>query len=826
MVLTQEEEIELELIRRDLAEKNWDDREFRLTSWVFYKILWKDGKIVPYKPNTYQILLQETQHTRNIILKARQIWFSTEIDIEALDFWIKHPWVRVGIIAQDKKAAEDIFRDKLMTAWEGLPKNIKDKFTVDTKNVRELWLKHKESWLTSYITVSTSFRWWTLQFLHISEFGKICAKFPEKAREIVTGALPALGPDGKLFIESTAEGNEWYYYQMFQDARAKMEQWKELTSVDLKPYFFAWWENKTYSLDEDEKVIITREHLQYFKSVEEITKVKLSIWQKKRWVKQHSILQDDMGREYPSYIDEAFNLAVEWAYYKNQMELARKQWRIGKVLYNPNLPVYCVRDLWWFWGWDEMAMIFYQKDWEFINIIDSEEHSWYSMEQFQTEFVLTKWYRIVEDRFPHDWKRTESNGKSVSQNARDLWIPVRQLPIWRISDWINELKRIFHKIRIDEENAASLIKSLSNYRREWDKKRGMYMDKPFHNRASHWCFVWDTKVYTRYWDKNIVDIELWDFVLTSVWYRKVIDRIYKWEQEVFDLQWLVWTWWHEIITWKWKTHLAKITKTDTISYLTDNYIYIWEQLYTMVENINCMNEKSIIDVSVDLKRYIRQNGRTLIEKLRNENKYITLILIRLIMIYLIYNVLQQKNIGRCTQNATERTKILWKGLESLQIMPEHLHQNDIEVKNELSGTKNIMRSLKTNFILKLKGIVNIVEGHTIHILGKVTHFVATTVNLRFVRLLELIILKVFAPVHVTALPKTTGRIEDVFNITVEWQHEYYANWILVGNSDAARYLAVSFKDDHKKEMTNIQKKTAMMWNDKKMKRFNALTWFN
>ena len=132
-----------------------------------------------------------------------------------------------------------------------------------------------------------------------------------------------------------------------------------------------------------------------------------------------------------------------------------------------------------------MAIIFYQKDWEFINIIDSEEHSWYSMEQFQTEFVLTKWYRIVEDRFPHDWKRTESNGKSVSQNARDLWIPVRQLPIWRISDWINELKRIFHKIRIDEENAASLIKSLSNYRREWDKKRGMYMDKPFHNRASH-----------------------------------------------------------------------------------------------------------------------------------------------------------------------------------------------------------------------------------------------------------------------------------------------------------------------------------------------------
>ena len=37
----------------------------------------------------------------------------------------------------------------------------------------------------------------TLQRLHVSEFGKICAQYPKKAREIVTGAFPAVGKNPK-----------------------------------------------------------------------------------------------------------------------------------------------------------------------------------------------------------------------------------------------------------------------------------------------------------------------------------------------------------------------------------------------------------------------------------------------------------------------------------------------------------------------------------------------------------------------------------------------------------------------------------------------------
>jgi hypothetical protein len=54
----------------------------------------------------------------------------------------------------------------------------------------------------------------TLQWLLITEFGKICAKYPEKAREIITGALNTVHVGQRVTIESTAEGQEGRFYEM------------------------------------------------------------------------------------------------------------------------------------------------------------------------------------------------------------------------------------------------------------------------------------------------------------------------------------------------------------------------------------------------------------------------------------------------------------------------------------------------------------------------------------------------------------------------------------------------------------------------------------
>ena len=43
-----------------------------------------------------------------------------------------------------------------------------------------------------------------MQRLHVSEFGKICNKYPDKAEEIVTGALQTVALGQGITIESTA----------------------------------------------------------------------------------------------------------------------------------------------------------------------------------------------------------------------------------------------------------------------------------------------------------------------------------------------------------------------------------------------------------------------------------------------------------------------------------------------------------------------------------------------------------------------------------------------------------------------------------------------
>jgi hypothetical protein len=60
----------------------------------------------------------------------------------------------------------------------------------------------------SSIRVSTSMRSGTLQYLHVSEYGQLCSRYPDKAREIRTGALNTVQAGQVVFIESTAEGRE------------------------------------------------------------------------------------------------------------------------------------------------------------------------------------------------------------------------------------------------------------------------------------------------------------------------------------------------------------------------------------------------------------------------------------------------------------------------------------------------------------------------------------------------------------------------------------------------------------------------------------------
>ena len=153
-------------------------------------------------PNAQESLMNDL-HFCNVILKARQLGFTTFIQIFMLDQCIFNSNIRAGTIAHRLDDARLIFRDKVKYPYDNLPEALRNARPLLSDSAEELVLANNSS-----IRVGTSLRSGTLQYLHISEYGKLCAQFADKAREVRTGALNTLQSGQIVFIESTAEGHE------------------------------------------------------------------------------------------------------------------------------------------------------------------------------------------------------------------------------------------------------------------------------------------------------------------------------------------------------------------------------------------------------------------------------------------------------------------------------------------------------------------------------------------------------------------------------------------------------------------------------------------
>jgi hypothetical protein len=115
-----------------------------------------------------------------------------------LDACLFNSDIRASTVAHTMPVAQVIFRDKLRLPYDNLPDGIRGMVPAQNDNTTELLLANN-----SGIRVGVSLRSGTLQYLHVSEYGKICAKFPEKAREVRFGALNTFDKNQIVFVEST-----------------------------------------------------------------------------------------------------------------------------------------------------------------------------------------------------------------------------------------------------------------------------------------------------------------------------------------------------------------------------------------------------------------------------------------------------------------------------------------------------------------------------------------------------------------------------------------------------------------------------------------------
>ena len=74
------------------------DPRWRLSN--LYTITDKAGRQVPFRPNEAQLALLNELHSANIILKARQLGFTTLCCLIYLDACVFTPNTRAGVIAQ------------------------------------------------------------------------------------------------------------------------------------------------------------------------------------------------------------------------------------------------------------------------------------------------------------------------------------------------------------------------------------------------------------------------------------------------------------------------------------------------------------------------------------------------------------------------------------------------------------------------------------------------------------------------------------------------------------------------------------------------------
>lgn len=488
----------------DYTLANFSSRWWRLNNLYF--VMGKDNKPVRFRMWPEQEQYYKGMHTRNLILKARQRGFTTFVLILMLDAAM-FEGAKCALIAHTGPDAKRLFREKVKFAYDKLPHVLKAANPLTYNSVSELVFKRGGS-----INVSNSFRGGTLKYLHISEFGKICAKYPDKAQEIITGALEAVSKESFATIESTAEGRSGYFFEFCQDGRRAMETGRTLAAMDWKFFFFSWYEAEEYqSSPEDTAATVVPDRLsRYFDTLEKKLGITISPARRAWYTSKEKTLGDDMKREYPSTPDEAFAQTVIGAYYANQFAFLYKN---DRFIEHGNMPKNDgpVNTYWDIGVGDDTSIWFIRKVGNEYHVLDHYANSGEGLRHYMTVIKRkaeeNNW-RYGEHWAPHDIDNREfgSDAKSRHETAAEGYvidgsryqIHFKRVPRASVDDGIEAAREILPHCWFDADRCGlndpgkegvgerrGALVNLESYRKAWDDRNGCWRDRPLHDASSH-----------------------------------------------------------------------------------------------------------------------------------------------------------------------------------------------------------------------------------------------------------------------------------------------------------------------------------------------------
>ena len=799
------------------------NQEWRLNN--LYWITTKDGSREVFKMNRAQkhfyskyLNIPRPFH-RHVILKSRQLGFTTFIDLIAFDFILFNPNKDGIVIAHKVEDATAIFDKKIEFALRNMAEDVKDAFfKINHRSARKIQVVidyGPDKGSTSSITVSVSGRSGTYHFVHISEFAKMCATYPKRAEEVERGTFPTVPFDGFIFIESTAEGMAGRFYEIFQQSWLTRDKiTPQISQVQFLPHFYNWQYDdmemkKIYEPIPIDTMDVCEIDWKSYKKEHSLTDIEITYYYMK-WLQFGGKNSPDaiksLMQEYPTTQEEAFLstgqtyfstakvaklLAVAKKGVQGETSTNEKGDTIFNEVSNGNLEIFKKPEVGvkYIIGGDTSEGLAWG-DAQVLYVVNckTEECDAIYKSQVAPDELATEAYKL--GKF-YNWALL-----AIEVNKDGLWVndAVEKLgyinlyyrkvfdditqKITKFFGWkttsatrpfaLAALKAVF--FRKESGFPTQMLEEMLTFiRNEKGKPEAMA-------KKNDDCFVKDTMIMTDKGDVKIQNIKVGDLVLTRNGYKPVEFTRNRYRNIVRKLN-LTGTPTHKVITVDGEKELDSICDYDKI--------HIWNTKKQKIEKLSYIDVRNIIDTQKqkhdsigcifgntisNIKPrllFIGKFGLIISEKYLMVLSYITRMETLSITQLKIWKVRVEADMRKTICGHQNEESFLGKQLKNREQDYTKLEQNGEKRQKGL----NLIEKIHSLHYSKLKEILFVV-------------FVKSLLNLGFI-MLNIVLLPVVIFIQILKL----GLRRKVYNLQVSDTHEYFANGILVSNCVMAGSIA-------------------------------------
>lgn len=453
------------------------DSERRLFSGELYKIIDKQGRLVPFLPRPEQVEVIRELHAGNwlVIIKARQLGLSTAIGIFVADLMLFSPNIQSSLVEINAQLASRKMDRIVKTAIENLPDWLLSIVNVDKSNNSQLTIDLCGTGKSTFFA-GVNARGGTNQFLWVSEWGPIQHEDPARSSAIRTGALPS-AKQGLCAVETTWMGGKG------GDLWELIEPVISGQSNDWKIKFFPWYldpENVSEDAQIDDKAAAYFAKIQARLDAEGVT---LTEQQKRWWAKERRTQGIFMARENPTFLDECWSAPVEGAIYAAEISRAQAEGRIVPMPIDGSNQVHTA---WDFGSPQNTRVWFFQVVGREIRFIRCDRDFVGTAAQRVAQ-MLSYGYNYGKHYLPHDLDQTERSGKTMRTVLVEAGLPSPSLVcVPRChSVWvgINHALELFNAISFNEPLCRDGLDALNAYHTR--KTTNGQADEPVHDWSSH-----------------------------------------------------------------------------------------------------------------------------------------------------------------------------------------------------------------------------------------------------------------------------------------------------------------------------------------------------